>query len=85
MKDTIYITFDARGVKGSVRKTPPMLRAGEYGCRLDVTVDDKYFERIIPVAKLELDDKFLIEPKIELEPREIENDAEEDNEGREVH
>ena len=72
MKDTIYMTFDQNGVKGQLRKTPPTLRAGEYACRIDVTVDDKYFKRIIPIAKMELDGKFLIEPQIELEPKEPE-------------
>ena len=71
MKDSIYITFDRSGVKGTLRKTPPTLRAGEYACRIDVTVDDKYFKRIIPIAKMELDDKFLIEPKVELEPQDV--------------
>ena len=81
MKDTIYLTFDRHGVKTSLRKTPPQLRAGEYACRIDVTVDDKYFKRIIPIAKMELDDKFIIEPKIELEPQEIEK---EEQDGEEV-
>lgn len=67
MKDTVYIIFDKNGVRG-FRKTIPQLRQGEYATRLDVMVDDKYFKRIIPVAKMELDDKFLIEPKMVLEP-----------------
>jgi len=70
MKDTIYLVFNRDGIS-AMRKTLPQLRAGEYAPRLDVNVDDKYFKRIIPIAKMELDDKFLIEPKIELEPIEI--------------
>ena len=71
MNDSIYITFDKNGI-GTMRKSPPALRAGEYACRLDVTVDDKYFKRIIPVVKMELDGKYLIEPKVEVEPQEPE-------------
>lgn len=67
MKDTIFLIFNKDGIVG-MRKTIPPLKAGEYATRLDVLVDDKYFKRIIPIAKMELDDKFLIEPKIELEP-----------------
>ena len=66
MKDSIYLVFDKDGVK-SMRKTLPPLRAGEYATRLDLAVDDKYFKRIIPIAKMELDDKFIIEPRLELE------------------
>lgn len=76
MKDSVYITFDRNGVKGTLRKSPPDLRAGEYACRVDITVDDKYFRRIIPIAKMELDDKFIIEPKVELEPQEKVEDQE---------
>lgn len=67
MKDIIYLTFDKLGVK-SMRKTLPSLRAGEYAVRLDIGVSDKYFKRIIPIAKMELDDEYIIEPKVELEP-----------------
>ena len=67
MNDKIFLIFDKDGIKG-MRKTLPPLRAGEYACRLDVSVDDKYFKRIIPIAKMELDDNYLIEPKLELEP-----------------
>jgi hypothetical protein len=73
MKDTIYVVFDRYGAK-SMRKTVPPLKAGEYATRIDLTVDDKYFKRIIPIAKMELDDSFLIEPKIELEPQEVEEE-----------
>jgi len=68
MKDSIYLTLDKHKVK-SMTKNPPNLRGGEYSVRIDITVDDKYFKRIIPIAKMELDDKFLIEPKVELEPQ----------------
>lgn len=81
MKDTIYLTFDRNGVSGSIRKSPPQLRAGQYAVRIDVKVDDKYFKRIIPIAKMELDDSFLIEPKVELEPQEK---PEEIKEGEEI-
>ena len=80
MKDSIYLTFDKTGVKASIRKSPPNLRAGEYACRIDVFVDDKYFKRIIPIAKMEIDDKFLIEPKVELEPQEPDEEKEDENE-----
>ena len=66
MNDTIFLIFDRNGVKGA-RKAAPPLKAGEYACRIDITVDDKYFKRIIPIAKMELDDSYLIEPKVELE------------------
>ena len=72
MESTIYLTFDRNGVKNTLRKSPPALRAGEYACRLDITVDDKYFKRIIPIAKMELDDSHLIEPVVEIEPQEVE-------------
>lgn len=73
MKDTVYLIFDKEGVK-AMRKTLPPLKAGEYATRLDVVVDDKYFKRIIPIAKMELDDKFLIEPRMELIPIEKPDD-----------
>ena len=66
MNDTIFLIFDKHGIKGT-RKTIPPLKAGEYATRIDVTVDDKYFKRIIPIAKMEIDDDFLIEPKMVLE------------------
>ena len=66
MNDTIYLIFDRTGIKGT-RKTLPPLKAGEYATRIDVTVDDKYFKRIIPIAKMEIDDAALIEPKMILE------------------
>lgn len=67
MKDSIYLIFDKNGVR-KLTKSLPALRAGEYATRLDVMVDDKYFKRIIPIAKMEIDEKYLIEPKVELEP-----------------
>ena len=73
MKDSIFLVFDSAGVRKMV-KSVPSLYAGQYACRLDVQVDDKYFKRIIPIAKMELDDKFLIEPKIVLEPAEVEDE-----------
>ena len=76
MKDSIFLIFDRNGVQG-YRKTVPPLRAGQYATRIDVTVDDKYFKRIIPIAKMELDDKFLIEPKVQLEPQETPQEEEE--------
>ncbi len=66
MKDTIFLIFDKNGITGT-RKTIPPLKAGEYSTRIDVTVDDKYFKRIIPIAKMEIDDGALIEPKMILE------------------
>ena len=68
MKDSVYLVFN-RGRVVSMKRSPPDLRAGEYATRIDVTVDDKYFRRIIPIAKMELDDKFLIEPRLVLEPQ----------------
>lgn len=82
MNDTIYLVFSKEGVS-ALRKTIPQLKAGEYATRIDIHVDDKYFKRIIPIAKMELDDKFLIEPKIELEP--VEEVTENLDEQREVH
>lgn len=67
MNDTIYLIFERSGIV-AMRKTIPPLKAGQYAVRVDVKVDDKYFKRVIPIAKMELDDDFLIEPKIELEP-----------------
>lgn len=67
MKDTIYLKFNKHGIK-SMSKGPPGLSAHEFATRLDIDVDDKYFDRIIPIAYMKLDDKFLIEPKIEMEP-----------------
>jgi len=81
MKDTFYLTFDRNGVKSSLRKSPPPLRAGEYACRIDISVDDKYFKRVIPIAKMELDGDYVIEPKVELEPK---IPVEESPEGEEV-
>lgn len=74
MKDTVYLIFNKEGIS-AMRKSLPHLKAGEYATRLDVKVDDKYFKRIIPIASMELDDKFLIEPKIELEPMEKPDDT----------
>ena len=79
MKDAIYLVFDRYGVK-SMRKSVPPLKAGEYATRIDIVVDDKYFKRIIPIAKMELDDKFLIEPKMTLEPMEAPDDMPEGEE-----
>lgn len=79
MKDSIYLIFDKFGVN-AMRKTLPELKAGQYATRLDVLVDDKYFKRIVPVAKMELDDKFLIEPKMVLEPMEKPEDMPEGEE-----
>lgn len=67
MKDSVYLIF-AKGGIVAMRKTLPELRAGHYATRLKVSVDDKYFKRIIPEATMELDDKFLIEPKVNVEP-----------------
>ena len=79
MKDKVYLVFNKHGV-GKMTKNPPPLRAGEYAVRIDVTVDDKYFRRIIPIAKMELDEEFLIEPKIQLEPVVVEEDTPEGEE-----
>lgn len=72
MKDVIYIVFNKYGVRG-IRKTLPQLRSGEFATKLVLKVDDKFFKQIVPEATMELDDKFLIEPKIELSPQPIEN------------
>jgi hypothetical protein len=69
MKDSVYLTFNRNRVV-SMKRSIPELHAGEYAARIDITVDDKYFKRIIPIARMELDDKFLIEPKVLLEPQE---------------
>lgn len=74
MKDIIYVRFDGSGVRG-FSKNPPQLMAGQFAVRIDILVDDKYFKRIIPIAKMELDSKFIIEPKIELEPQEVFEDV----------
>lgn len=84
MKDSIYITISKNGITG-YRKTIPSLRAGEYAVRIDLTVDDKYFKRVIPIAGVEINDKHLIEPKIVVEPIEQEEDLIKDNEEREVY
>jgi hypothetical protein len=74
MKDSIYLIFSKEGIV-AMRKTLPELKSGQYATRIDVLVDDKYFKRIIPIAKMELDDKFLIEPKMVLEPMEKPDDT----------
>lgn len=84
MKDTIYLIFDKNGIMG-MRKTLPELRAGQYATRLDVSVDDKYFKRIVPIAKMELDDKFLIEPKMVLEPMENPDEIKEGESDAEIN
>lgn len=70
MKDEIFLTFNANKIV-SMRHSPPPLRAGEYAVKIKLTVEDKYFKRIIPIAYMELDGKQLIEPKIELEAEDI--------------
>jgi hypothetical protein len=56
MKDTIFLIFNKDGITGT-RKTVPPLRAGEYATRVDVTVDDKYFKRIIPNRVFDLENE----------------------------
>ena len=67
MKDSIYLIFNRHGVRG-FRKTLPKLSSGEFATKLTLKVDDKFFKQIVPEATMELGDKFIIEPKIELSP-----------------
>jgi hypothetical protein len=68
MKDTIYLRFDRTGVNG-MTKRPPALGAGELAVKIQVKVADGYFRQITPEATLEIDERFVIEPVVEVEPQ----------------
>jgi len=77
MKDIIYLIFDRSGIV-HMRKSLPNLSAGQYAVKLEVFIDNKYFERIVPTATMSLDDSFLIKPKIYLEPQVVSKEELED-------
>lgn len=53
MQANFYLVFDRHGAK-RMRKDRPALAPGEYAVRMNVTVPDAFFDRPIPVAKVEV-------------------------------
>jgi len=54
---------------GSVRTTKyvPALAQSEIAIKLDINLSDKFFERFIPHAKLNVPDDFVLTPEIKVE------------------
>jgi len=56
------------GKSGSVRTTKyvPALAQNEVAIKLNVNLSDKFFERFIPQAKLNVPDDFILTPEMEV-------------------
>jgi len=64
MKETFYLVINKNGAD-RIRKSRPALNAGEIAAKLTLSISDKFFERFIPSAELEIPDNFVIEPNLE--------------------
>jgi len=71
MHDIVYLTFTASGVT-AMHKSHPRLRVDEYAVEVQVAVADAYFDRDIPVATLDIEQRHIITPEVEVEVHEPE-------------
>ena len=67
MRDTGYIVVTRGGLSLSrLTARPPDLKSGEFAVRIEVEIDDAYFERNIPVARIQIDERHLVHPEAEV-------------------
>jgi len=83
MKDSVYLIFNRRGIR-KIMKTKCTLNYGEFATKLEISVDNKYFDNVIPTAILELKESNLIKPKIDIEVKEQEIPVEEEPKKKEL-
>lgn len=66
MKVNCYMIVNSNG-KVRVTKTSPSLFQNEIAIKLDMNLSDKFFQRFIPHAKLDVPDDFVLTPEMEVE------------------
>lgn len=66
MKSTCYLVLDRKGVD-RMTKRPPDLYAGEVAVKVTVVADDRHFRQPYAEASLELSEKHLITPEVDVE------------------
>lgn len=65
MKDSTYLIFDKSGIR-EMRKRHPKLKAGEFAVKIEIEVDNVYFDQAIPTAKLKIDKGDIIRPPVDV-------------------
>ena len=76
MKDEKYVIFDRNGMQG-MRTGKPHLSAGQFAFKIRLEVENKYFDRVIPVADLKLDESHILQPEVEVEQIPLEPETKE--------
>lgn len=71
MKGNGYLVVSRTKVV-TFRKTKPSLKGGEVAIRLNVTVDDRFFNQVAPVIDIAIGDEFLMTPKVHVHPEGVE-------------
>lgn len=66
MIDSAYVIFNKRGVVG-LRKTKPALRSGEVAVKMEFSISEKFFDRTIPEAKINIPDDYIQKPTVDVE------------------
>lgn len=59
MKDSIYLVLNNWGVV-RYRKSPPSLAIGEVAIKLNLTISDNWFKKVIPEGEVSVPDKAII-------------------------
>lgn len=65
MIDTAYVRFTEYGITG-LSKRPPKLRAGEFAVQLRLEVPEEQFDRIFPLAIIQVPESGMILPDVEI-------------------
>lgn len=65
MKDSIYLVFDQGGVSRMTKRMPSM-NGGEFCFRMNVSIPQDFFRRVIPVAELEVPESYIKHPSVEI-------------------
>ncbi len=66
LKDTAYVKFTKRGIRG-ISKKKPSLRAGEYAFKIELAVPEIFFkDKDFLLAKIVLDEKDILQPNLKV-------------------
>jgi hypothetical protein len=71
MKDSVYLTFNRKGI-GRLKKgsSAPTLKPGYYAVRIDLEVPEKFFDKFLPIAEIKLSEENILLPEIKTEQAE---------------
>lgn len=65
MRNTFFIVFGKRGLLKAMKRKPN-LNNGQVAVKVTVNISDRFFDRIIPSAEMNIPDSHVIEPQIDI-------------------